>query len=93
VTNRQHPQRRQRAGKLPIRQGEVVAAPGGDQDGVGRPEAGVGCRFDALAAESVQAELDIEAADRVPFETFRREYLSSRHLRLSGAVGSDAAAA
>ena len=50
-------------------------------------------RFDALAVESVQAQADIEAADRVPFETFRREYLSSRHLRLSGAVGSDAAAA
>ncbi len=38
-------------------------------------------RFDALAVESVQAQADIEAADRVPFETFRREYLSSRHLR------------
>ncbi|HOM21474.1 MAG TPA: glutamate--cysteine ligase, partial [Ottowia sp.] len=55
--------------------------------------AAIKSRFDALAAESVQAQLDIEAADRVPFETFRREYLSSRHLRLSGAVGSDAAAA
>ncbi|HQD14836.1 MAG TPA: glutamate--cysteine ligase [Ottowia sp.] len=44
--------------------------------------AAIKARFDALATESVQAQLDIEAADRVPFETFRREYLSSQHLRL-----------
>ena len=51
-------------------------------------------RFDALAAESVAQQKAIEASDRVPFETFRREYLSPERLGLDApAVLANAASA
>ena len=46
-------------------------------------------RFDALAAESVAAQQRIEASDSVPFEDYRREYVSPA--RLGGAQGAAAA--
>ncbi len=39
-------------------------------------------RFDALALESVAEQRRIEASDQVPFETYRREYLSPERLGL-----------
>jgi glutamate--cysteine ligase len=39
-------------------------------------------RFDALARESVARQKQIEASDRVPFETYRLEYLSPERLGL-----------
>lgn len=46
-------------------------------------------RFDALAAESVAAQQRIEASDSVPFEDYRREYVSPA--RLGGTQGAAAA--
>jgi glutamate--cysteine ligase len=37
-------------------------------------------RFEAMAAESVQAQQRIEAADTMPFEVYRKEYLSPSRL-------------
>ena len=39
-------------------------------------------RFDEMAAESVAAQVRIEAADQVPFENYRREYTSPVRLGL-----------
>ena len=47
---------------------------------------GLKARFDALAAESVAAQQRIEASDRVPFEDYRREYISPE--RLGGGAGA-----
>ena len=40
-------------------------------------------RFAALAAESVAAQSAIEAADTMPFEIYRQEYLATRRLGVS----------
>ncbi len=39
-------------------------------------------RFDRMAADSVAAQRRIEASDRVPFEDYRREYISAERLGL-----------
>lgn len=43
--------------------------------------AAVGARFAQLAAASIAEQRDIEAADTVPFETFRERYLSPQSLK------------
>jgi glutamate--cysteine ligase len=42
--------------------------------------AGVEARFEQLSRESIEAQRGIEAADDVPFEEYRRRYLSSERL-------------
>ena len=37
-------------------------------------------RYQALAAESVQAQKAMEAADSMPFEEWRQNYMSPEHL-------------
>jgi glutamate--cysteine ligase len=41
----------------------------------------VEARFEKMAAESLTVQQKIEAADKVPFETYRRKYLSPESLR------------
>jgi len=43
--------------------------------------AGVEARFARLAEESIGRQREIEAADKVPFETYRQQYLSPESLR------------
>src|SRR5207247_760451 len=44
--------------------------------------AGVEARFARLAEESIRKQREIEAADRVDFETYRQKYLSHESLRV-----------
>jgi glutamate--cysteine ligase len=37
-------------------------------------------RFEAMSAQSVDDQKAIEAADTMPFEIYRQEYLSTRRL-------------
>ncbi len=39
-------------------------------------------RFDRMAQESIEAQRRIEAADTMPFEIYRQEYLAPRRLRV-----------
>ncbi|MGC2519889.1 MAG: glutamate--cysteine ligase, partial [Burkholderiales bacterium] len=41
----------------------------------------VEARFALMAEESLEAQQQIEAADRVPFEQYRQQYLSHASLR------------
>jgi glutamate--cysteine ligase len=49
-------------------------------------------RFDALAEESLQAQKDIEAADTMPFEVYRQQYISPHRLGLGRAAVAPALA-
>jgi len=44
--------------------------------------AGIEARFARLADESVRKQKEIEAAERVDFETYRQKYLSPESLRV-----------
>jgi len=44
--------------------------------------AGGGSPFVRLAEESIRKQREIEAADEVPFETYRQRYLSHESLRV-----------
>ncbi len=51
--------------------------------------ADIGARFEQMAADSLVTQLEIEAADTVPFETYRRQYLAQdlmygTHFRRAG---------
>ena len=43
-------------------------------------------RFVALSQQSLQAQKAIEAADTMPFETYRQQYVSPERLDLSRAA-------
>ncbi|MBP7565294.1 MAG: glutamate--cysteine ligase [Burkholderiaceae bacterium] len=48
-------------------------------------------RFEALAAQSVQDQAAIEAADTLPFEVYRQEYVSPQRLGVPGRAAAAAA--
>lgn len=50
-------------------------------------------RLEALARQSVAEQAAVEAADRVPFEAFRQEYISPERLQLTEAAVAPALAA
>lgn len=50
-------------------------------------------RFDALSAQSVQEQKDIEARDAMPFEAYRQQYISPERLGLGHAAVAPALAA
>ncbi|RRD58129.1 glutamate--cysteine ligase [Comamonadaceae bacterium OH2545_COT-014] len=72
-------------------QGHSFAAFAGERSAIARaqllacpPDAALHERFAALAAQSVTQQREIEAADDMPFETYRREYTSAARLSLGG---------
>jgi len=50
-------------------------------------------RFEALSQQSVRDQKAIEAADALPFEAFRQQYISAERLELSKAAIAPALAA